>query len=281
MSIVFSGRKLIIATKHKKEQVIGPIVEKGLGVTSFVNDEFDTDILGTFTGEIERKLDPIETVRQKCLMAMEKANCDLGIANEGSFGSHPSVFFANADDEFVIFIDKENNLEIIARELSLNTNFNGREITNENELLSFANSVNFPSHALILRKSKYENTEIVKGINDINQLKAAFSFLSQVNEKVYVETDMRAMYNPTRMKVIELATIKLIDKINSLCPNCNKPGFSVTDTRKGLKCSLCGLPTNSTLSYISVCQHCSYQKEDMFPNNKTTEEPMYCNYCNP
>ena len=65
---------------------------------------------------------------------MEASNCDLGVASEGSFGAHPSLFFASADDELLIFIDKKNNLEIIARELSMETNFNGREIETEKEL---------------------------------------------------------------------------------------------------------------------------------------------------
>ena len=120
---MFQDRKLIIVTKHEKEKAIAPFLEKSLGVSCFVNENFDTDILGTFTGEIERELDPIATARQKCLMAMELTNCDLGIASEGSFGPHPTIFFVSADDEFLIFIDKKNNLEIIARELSTATNF--------------------------------------------------------------------------------------------------------------------------------------------------------------
>jgi len=278
---MFKDRKLIIATKHEKEKVIAPLVEKALGVSCFVNKNFDTDILGTFSGEIERKLDPIATARQKCLMAMELTNCDLGIASEGSFGPHPYMFFVGADDEFLIFIDKKHSLEIIARELSTITNFNGKEIKTEKELLEFANAVDFPSHGLILRKSKTENNEINKGITDINQLKKTFNNLFDKFNSVYVETDMRAMYNPTRMKVIEAATIKLIDKINSLCPQCSKPGFGITEATKGLKCNLCGSPTNSTLSYIYVCQHCEYSKEEMYPHNKKTEDPMYCDYCNP
>jgi hypothetical protein len=95
---VFQNRKIIIATKHEKEQVIAPILEKELGVNCFVDETFDTDALGTFTGEIERELDPISTVREKCLRAMKANNCDLGIASEGSFGAHPSMFFINADD---------------------------------------------------------------------------------------------------------------------------------------------------------------------------------------
>lgn len=88
----FKGRRLLIATKHKKERVIAPILEKELGVNCFVTD-IDTDKFGTFTGEIERKEDAISTARNKCLLAMELENCDLVLASEGSFGAHPSLFF--------------------------------------------------------------------------------------------------------------------------------------------------------------------------------------------
>jgi hypothetical protein len=52
---MFEGRRLLIATKHHKEQVIAPVFEKELAVQCFTSDEFDTDSLGTFSGEIERK----------------------------------------------------------------------------------------------------------------------------------------------------------------------------------------------------------------------------------
>jgi hypothetical protein len=278
---MFNGRKLIIATKHKKESVIAPILEKGLGVRCFTDETFDTDTLGTFTGEIERKLDPIATARQKCLLAMDLNNCDLGVASEGSFGSHPTLFFANADDEFLIFIDKKNNVEIIARELSMETNFNGSEIENENDLLEFAESVKFPSHGLILRRSKAVHSDIIKGITKLQDLKKAFHLLYKKFNEVYVETDMRAMFNPSRMTVIENATKKLVAKVNYYCSQCNIPGFGVTDAKKGLECSLCGSATNSILSYMYICQHCQHTKEVMYPHKKITEDPIYCDYCNP
>ena len=278
---MFNGRKLIIATKHKKEIVIAPILEKCLGVKCFTDETFDTDTLGTFTGEIERELDPIATARQKCLLAMELSNCDLGVASEGSFGAHPTIFFASADDEFLIFIDKKNNLEIIARELSMETNFNGSEIENEKDLLEFADLVKFPSHGLILRNSKTDNCNTIKGITNLRELKKAFNFLHKKFGMVYVETDMRAMYNPSRMAVIENVTKKLVAKVNSYCPQCSVPGFGVTDVKKGLECSLCGSATQSTLSYIYVCQHCKFTKEEMYPHKKTSEDPMYCDFCNP
>lgn len=55
---MFQGRKLLIATKHEKEKAIASIFEKELGVKCFVAPNLDTDTLGTFTGEIERKDDP-------------------------------------------------------------------------------------------------------------------------------------------------------------------------------------------------------------------------------
>lgn len=278
---MFKDRKLVIATKHKKEQVIAPLLEAALGVQCFVAEHFDTDLLGTFSGEVERTEDPIATVRKKCLMAMEISKCDLGVASEGSFGAHPSIYFVSADDELLIFIDKKNNLEIIVRELSTNTNFNAKEISNERGLLDFAALVNFPAHGLILRKAIGENTEIIKGISDKETLLHAYRMLSEKYGTVYAETDMRAMYNPTRMTVIETAAKKLVDKIKSNCPSCHTAGFGITDLKEGLECGLCGMPTRSVKSHIYTCQHCLHEKEEMFPKGKMSEDPMYCDYCNP
>ncbi len=58
---MFNNRKLVIATKHEKQIVIAPLLEKELGVRCVVAKNFDTDVLGTFTGEVERKDDPITT----------------------------------------------------------------------------------------------------------------------------------------------------------------------------------------------------------------------------
>ena len=279
--LMFSNRTLLIATKHDKEKVIAPILEKELGVKCIVSKSFDTDQLGTFSGEIDRKDDPITTVRNKCILAMELSNCDLAIASEGSFGPHPSVYFVPADDEFLLFIDKKNDLEIMVRELSTETNFSAAEIKSEKELKDFAYAAQFPSHGLILRKSKDDYSEIEKGITDWEVLLHAYNQLSKTYSIVYVETDMRAMYNPTRMKVIERATQKLADKINSYCPECHTPGFAITYAKPGLPCELCNAPTRSTLSCNYTCQKCAFIKEEKYPNGKVKEDPMYCDVCNP
>jgi hypothetical protein len=72
---------------------------------------------------------------------------------------------------------------------------------------------------LILRPSKSENGTVIKGITNLEE--NAFHLLLEKFNNLYVETDMRAMYNPSRMTVIQNATKKLVEKINSCCPNCN------------------------------------------------------------
>ncbi len=278
---MFKGRNLLIATKHEKEKVIAPILEKELGVKCFVPLNLDTDELGTFTGEVERKDDPITTARKKCLLAMEITGCDLAIASEGSFGPHPSFFFVHADDEILLFIDKKNDLEIVLREISTETNFNGSEIKTVIELQEFAENSKFPSHGLILRKANNDFSDIVKGITNIEKLNNTFNYFISSYGRAFVETDMRAMYNPTRMNVIEKASTQLAKKINSLCPSCNIPGFGITDSKKGLPCDLCNFPTRSTLSYLYTCQKCNYTEEELYPNGQQKEDPMYCDICNP
>ncbi len=278
---MFSDRTLVIATKHHKEKVMAPILELELCVHCIVSENFDTDQLGTFSGEVDRKDDAITTLRNKCLTAMKLAHCDLGIASEGSFGPHPTIFFVPADEELLILIDQKNELEIIAKEISTDTNYNATLLKSENELIEFAKLVQFPSHALILRNTKDDFSNIKKGIQDWNTLLAFYRALTIQAESVYVETDMRARYNPTRMSVIEKVTKKLIQKINSCCPKCQTPGFAVTEVIPGLPCSSCNWPTKSPLSYLYGCKHCNFVRNEKYPNQIEFENPMYCHVCNP
>jgi hypothetical protein len=278
---IFAGRNLLIATKHKKEKVIAPVLEKELGVVCIVSENFDTDTFGTFSGEIDRKDDPLATVRNKCLQAMELVNCDLAIASEGSFGAHQTLFFVPADDELVYLVDKKNNIEVWGRELSTRTNFSGIMIESETDLMEFADMVSFPSHGLIIKKAQEDNTEIVKGICNKQELLAHFDYFITKYGKAFIETDMRAMYNPTRMNIIEKATKNLIVKLINFCPNCDTPGFSITEVKAGLPCTRCKFPTRSTLAHIYECKKCSNKNEVLYPHKKYVEEPTFCDICNP
>lgn len=266
---------------HRKEKVLAPMFQNELGVRCFTSNEFNTDLFGTFSGEIERKDSALATLRKKCLKAMDFVGCDLAIASEGSFGAHPSSPFLPANEEMVIFIDRKNNLEILGRVVTLETNFGKEEVTIWKELAEFAQRARFPSHALILRPSEINSTEIIKGISDYKTLKYSFQNLLEKGSPVLAETDMRALYNPSRMKVIKKAGQNLIENIRSLCPKCKSPGFVVSFVTPGLPCELCGMASRSVLSFTYICKSCSFKSEKKFPHGRQYEDPMYCDKCNP
>ena len=273
MSGFFEGRQLLIASMHQKEQVLQPLLESSLKVTVSVAHGLNTDLLGTFSGEVARIADPLTTTRKKCELALELTGCDLALASEGSFGAHPSAFFLPANEEWLLFLDRKHQLEIHARHLSLETNFSGQEFHTLEELEAFASKVGFPSHGLLLRRRKVNPEGILKGITDPDQLRNAAKDLLETQGSGYVETDMRAMFNPSRMQVIGETAQLLIQKLNSCCPSCQLPGFAVTAAEPGLPCSLCGTPSSAALAHLLLCSHCQHQEKVEFPHGKKQRIP--------
>ena len=278
---LFSGRPLIIATQHNKNLFIAPMLAERLKIQSFTPTDLDTDLFGTFSGEVERLQSPVEVARCKCELAMDRYGYDLALASEGSFGPHPEIGFLPLNQELLLLSDKRNKREYIIRHHSLHTNFSGALVTTEEELQRFAEAALFPSHALILRKIKEEALAITKGIVNPDQLTSVFHDLFSRFGQVYVETDMRALYNPTRMSVIQEATEKLIQLLQSCCPSCNSPGYATVEAIAGLPCNQCGSATRSTLAHIFRCAECQHEEQKKYPHKKKWEDPGHCHYCNP
>ncbi len=280
----FNNRIAVLATMHKKERVIAPLFDRELSIKVTV-PQLDTDKFGSFTREIERSGSQIEAARLKAQQALSLTGESLGVASEGSFAPHPSLPYIPCNREIVILIDKENDLEIIGEELSTDTNHSHLKVSDIQQAIDFAEKVGFPEHGLVVMLNDYpENSdEIIKGINTQETLIAAVnnSLTKSPNRKVHLETDMRAMYNPTRMKNIEKATYNLIAKINCLCPKCSTPGFDIIQRIPGLPCEWCSAPTSLTSSAIYKCQKCNFRKEQLFPDGKQFANPAQCMYCNP
>ena len=272
----FCERKVLIATKHGKEQVLAPLLRQ-LELSPFVAEGFDTDQFGTFTGEIERKRSPQDTLRTKLTAALDHYSYTLGVASEGSFGPHPQLSFIPANEEWVLLIDRENNLELWGHELTSETNYQAKEVTEANEVKAFANEVGFPEHGIIVRGLKTD--AVAKEITTLSNLISYTEWLL-AHEPVRLETDMRAMRNPTRMKSIERAGQKLVEAACSLCPHCQIPGFVIRDVRTGLPCECCGTETRGVLAFIRSCVKCGYHQEELFPRGEKYPA-QYCDYCNP
>lgn len=271
--------KVILATKHHKEKAIAPAFDM-LGVQVDVAEGLNTDLLGTFDGEVERKQSPLDTARLKCQKAAEiYPDAEAFLASEGSFGPHPMMGLIIANEEWILYQDRKNSLEIWAKSVSTSTNYNQAEIKSEEELLEFAEQAQFPSHALIC--SDPEKKAFYKGIQSLEELKNTFHKIRKSHSFTLVQTDMRALYNPTRMEVIAETANLLVEKINRKCPECGTPGFEIKDVVSGLPCKACGHPTKSTLKHIYGCQKCGHEETILEPKGKKFEDPMNCSMCNP
>lgn len=271
----FRGRRAVLATMHGKEQVIAPALQ-ALGMEIVLADGLDTDVFGTFSGERARPAGQLETARLKCLAALQLTGLDLAIASEGAFGPHPHLPFVPANVEMVLLLDQRNGLEVAGQWLSADTNFAQKAIAHWAEAETFAQSAGFPSHKLILRQGE----QLHKGIGEWPQLQALVAQALKAPQPVHLETDMRAMHNPTRMAAIAKACEQLCQRLQSLCPTCQLPGFGLQGHTPGLPCQWCGLPTRLPLAHIYACPHCGHQHEQPVEPAHPAD-PSYCEFCNP
>jgi len=282
---LFKNRTGILATMHKKEEVISPILEKKLGIKTVVPKGFDSDKYGTFTGDVERIGGQFEAARRKAEGALALYNESLAIASEGTFGPHPHIPFIPFNREVVLLIDKENDIEISGIAATTETDFKHKRVKNFTDAYEFALSAGFPETGIVVKVSEHSKdpNDMIKGITTKENLEKAvlYTLEKSGDNEIFLETDMRALYNPKRMKNIEAATRDLVKNITSLCPSCQWPGFKITDRTKGLPCQWCKNPTQLTLSYHYNCSKCGYSEEEKFPDGIKEADPGNCQYCNP
>lgn len=282
---VYAGSCIILPTKHAKSIAIGPAFENKIqaGILEYV---IDTDTLGTFSGEIERKGSALECARRKCEWALETLGdkVDFVLASEGSFAPHPVYHFLPCDHEILYFIDKKRNFHLHLSLLSEKTNYRMGAVDSLETLYQFAQAALFPSHALILRPNNRNNVStLFKGICSNADLEEAFKqcLKHSTNGEVWVETDMRAHVNPSRMTVISELATKLAERLATHCKRCDTPGWGKIRHEKGLICSDCGLETDLIKKEIWGCVKCDYEEINDRADGLKYADPSGCIYCNP
>lgn len=283
--LFFRNRVVVLATMHGKERAIAPILASELGLKIHVPTDFDTDRFGTFTREIERSGTQLEAARKKAMDAIAQTGFNLAIASEGSFAPHPAFPMLPCNRELIVLIDTLNDLEIVGEAISTETNFSHGSVSNFDQAKRFAVKAGFPDHKLIVTvcKDSTNRDDMFKGISDFEQLReiVSIALARSTTGEIHIETDMRAMNNPTRMSAIAQATHDLVKKLKHCCPNCSMPGFTVAEISRGLPCDWCGAPTDVTLAERYQCQKCGFEQEKLYPTGVQVAEPMYCPYCNP
>ena len=267
----YRGSTAAIATKHHKEQILAPIFAE-LGV-SLQLAAVDTDLLGTFTGEIEREGTPKEVALRKARLGMEATGLPYGLASEGSIGPDPIVPFLSSDIECLAWVDDRLGLEIVEFYRSMDIKALSINLAQIADLDEFLNKADFPNHGLIVKSKE----RVFKGINNRSQLD---EILNQLDADVIIENDLRAHFSPSRQNNIAMVAKQLAGRLAVLCDGCETPGWGVVGNLYGLECKECGgLVEKAVRGKLLGCAKCDYQKE--ISNDREFVEPADCQYCNP
>jgi len=280
----FRDRLLGVASMHGKERVIGPALMARLPLAHVIPvPDLDTDRFGTFSGEVERGTAPRTACVHKARHGAEVSGLDLVIASEGSFGPYPPAPFMSCDEEWLVLLDLRDGTELVHRHVSLNTVSGGEACHSEEELLAFASRMKFPDHQLVLKPADHwrHGDHLHKGISDHETLVQKARLLIAEHGMVWVESDLRAMANPTRMHVIGEAAEGFAAELASCCPQCALFHFATTKALWGLPCGQCGFPTKSTRATLRECRGCGHRQEDAREDGRMMEDPQYCDLCNP
>jgi hypothetical protein len=278
---------IALATQHGKERVMAKPLCHGLGLTVRCAEQVDTDAFGSFSGELPRPSDALTTCRLKAEAGMDALGLDLGIASEGAFGPHPAVPLLPVGREWITFVDRRLNLVISEHAVSRSTNFSSCFGVSPAAIADWLQQVGFPSHALMLKSHDGEAGRtgpwLAKGVRCQKQLTELMAVAVQDSPVglAWVETDMRAHCNPTRMASIRCLTFRLVRRLASPCPSCAAPGWGLMDTRVGLPCRWCGLATELVNVEVFGCAACGHTRQQPRRDGLTAAEPANCPYCNP
>jgi len=275
-----TNRVAVVATMHRKEEAIAPILQP-LGIQIRIPEAFDTDQFGTFTRDVKRPADQVQTAKLKIQYALSVTGESLGIASEGSFGPHPFLPMLPLNRELVVLLDQESGLELVGEATSTDTNFSHARVTSFDQAWEFAQKAGFPSHGLVVMSQPETADLIYKGITEKAEFEERVLWMIAKFGQAHVETDMRAMMNPTRMGAIAQATQDLVRKLHQRCPQCNYPGFDIVRRNPGLPCGLCGMPTELPVTALYQCQHCQFTEVKPDPTSPDMADPAQCPYCNP
>ncbi|MEY3144161.1 MAG: hypothetical protein RLY21_2654 [Planctomycetota bacterium] len=277
----YRGACIALLTQHGKERVLAPLFDRELGARLSVVRGIDTDTLGTFTREVQREGTQIEAARRKAEIAIERSGAEIGLGSEGAFVPGP-FGLGSWNIEALVLVDRARGIEIVGRAGAPGRHLYASIATRE-ELAAFATRAGFPGHGLVLRPNDERDPRFVKGIDSRAALEQAYdaAVRQSAHGTVFVESELRAHLNPTRMASIGEAGRDLVARMKCACPACGLPGFGAIAQVPGLPCRDCGAPTRQPVAEEYGCVRCEQREERPLRGAAESADPSVCDYCNP
>lgn len=283
-----AARDAVLATRHGKLELIAPALARvGYALRAV---DVDTDLLGTFSGEVPRPGPPQDVAVAKARLAMGASGVRVGVASEGTVGPSPTVPFANADVELVVLVDDVLGITVVGRHVGHGLRVVGEDVTPAalatdgvlDDLLVRAGVDGSDGHHLIVRPSVGPAHPVVKAIATAEALLAAVARCAGASPdgRARIETDLRAHLCPSRHPAIVAAAGDLAVRLASRCPACASPGWGVVRAVPGRPCADCGAPTRAPRADVEGCVACPEERArpraDLAP-----VDPAQCDRCNP
>lgn len=202
----YAGKVVILHSNEAKSVAIGPPLWERLRMSTL---EYVWN-WGEATSSIHetcREEDVVSRARQKCDVVIERLGdkVEFVIATEGAILFDSRVPFPRRHLEVIYFIDRPHGFHLHMSRSSTLTNYARGEVRSLEDLFAFAKQAKFPSHSLLIGPNCCSCArEYPVQVNRYDDLVEAFtsSMSLSPDRSVWVETDMRAWANPSRMRII-------------------------------------------------------------------------------
>lgn len=219
------GLPVLIATMHGKEAVLGPQLA-GLGFQVLLPLDYDTDLLGTFSGDVRRPGTAIEAALEKARRACIATGVPRAISSEGSYRPCQKQFPGARNAEILAFVDLENGQEVVEVMTDLPTTFvKGRVPADFSapEVQALLSAMGWPNaRAMVVPEDPGHGVVmpewVFKGLADAPSLIEAMRVCAahSTDGRVHLESDLRAHMNPSRMASVARVGERLAQRLSRL-----------------------------------------------------------------
>ena len=219
------GLPVLIATMHGKETVLAPPLA-GLGFQVLLPVDYDTDMLGTFSGDVRRPGTAVEAALEKARRACIATGVPRAISSEGSYRPCQTLFPGARNVEILAFVDMENGQEVVEVMTDLPTRFvKGRVPADFDapETQALLSAMGWPDvRAMIVPEDPGRGVVmpewVFKGLADAPSVIEALRVCAahSADGQVHLESDLRAHMNPTRMASVARVGERLVQRLAGL-----------------------------------------------------------------
>lgn len=217
-----TGPHILIATMHGKEAVLGPILA-ALGFQVLLPMGYDTDALGTFSGDVRRPGTAFEAALEKARRACDATGVARAVSSEGTYRPSQTLFPGARNAELLAFVDRENGFECVEYVTDTPTRFDKERVppnVHAPEVRALLKMIGWPqTKVLVVPHDPGEGVVmpewVFKGIGNERELAEAFEICAGYSTDgwVHLETDLRAHMNPSRMASIAMVGERLARRL--------------------------------------------------------------------